>query len=171
MCKLSHGQASWTGIRQWCPDETVVFKQFAPHEILVHHIPMLFRISRKPVKGGLPPYIQCFAYRTDGAVLGFSFFIWIKVSVHGNIVRIATKEENEVEMQKTCKKRSPSTDGDVLKDLIFAFVNYVLDLPDGQSEFISQRFVTDSVKQSAFEDLPVSFGKDPLVYEVADLTA
>ena len=53
----------------------------------------------------------------------------------------------------------------------FGPINYILYLTNGKTELISQILKFDTIKQSALEYHPVSFFKNPLVYQVLQLTA
>lgn len=51
----------------------------------------------------------------------------------------------------------------------FGPVNYILYLADRKIKLVSQILEFDTIKQSALEYCPVSFFKNPLVYQVLQL--
>lgn len=53
----------------------------------------------------------------------------------------------------------------------FGPINYILYLTNGKTKLVSQIFEFDAIKQPSLEYCPVSFFKNPLVYQVLQLTA
>lgn len=53
----------------------------------------------------------------------------------------------------------------------FGPVNYILYLTNGKTELVSQILEFDTIKQPALEYCPISFFKNPLVYQELQLTS
>lgn len=51
----------------------------------------------------------------------------------------------------------------------FGPINYILYLANGKTKLVSQIFEFDTIKQPALEYCPVSFFKNPLIYQVLQL--